>query len=732
MQALDRKAIKDALDRKDFSRARRTLRPLVLADPTQLVGDDLTWARQKLALATYKDPELQTEDALEEALRLLAMEDLETTEEAETLNLAGAVHKRLWEVTGDQHALRRSRALYARALAAGRARDALDDWTYSAINLAYVLDLMAREESVDEGEEYTKRAEELRAQADREREAVCAQRDRLLGGADASPPWWRTATLAEACFGLGQSEKTRDLLREGLARATPPDWERESTARQLVALAQLRYLGEDAREQAMDALSPLLTEGAARALLAGKVGLALSGGGFRAALFHAGVLARLAELDLLRHVEVLSCVSGGSILGALYYLELRKELEARPDGTSPEGGGSEMTRHRYIEVVRRVHERLETALRRDIRTAAMLRSLPRLLSDRTLLTGRLIDEALYGGPGRPGPLMRELRIQPAGEAADFNPKLHNWRREAKVPILILNATTLNTGHNWQFTASWMGEAPTCIEPAIDASERLRRLYYETDAPAPHRDMPLSTAVAASAAVPGLFRPITLAKLYQGRPVVRLSDGGVHDNQGVFGLMEQDCSVMLVSDGSGQLPARASPPFLAVGVLQRSTNILMDAVRRNAYRILALRRRTRRLRDLRYVHLKMGLPTEDVTWLGGAKTLGDAIPETRARAVLNERAQRALAAIRTDLDNFSANECHGLMYAGYRLTEYNLDGRLFALARPDAPRVEWSFGQAADWMRDKGSLPEDIARELECGQYRFFRRVRLRWPGGSRA
>ena len=73
-----------------------------------------------------------------------------------------------------------------------------------------------------------------------------------------------------------------------------------------------------------------------------------------------------------------------------------------------------------------------------------------------------------------------------------------------------------------------------------------------------------------------------------------------------------------------------------------------------------------------------------------------------------------------------------MYAGYRLTEHDLDRRLFALASPDVPRVERSFGHAADWMRDKGSLPEDIARELECGQYRFFRRVRLRWPGGSRA
>ncbi|MCI0733366.1 MAG: patatin-like phospholipase family protein, partial [Methylococcaceae bacterium] len=69
---------------------------------------------------------------------------------------------------------------------------------------------------------------------------------------------------------------------------------------------------------------------------ADKLGLALSGGGFRAALFHIGTLARLAELDLLRHVQVLSTVSGGSIIGAMYYLKLKQLLEeTRPDGLKP-------------------------------------------------------------------------------------------------------------------------------------------------------------------------------------------------------------------------------------------------------------------------------------------------------------------------------------------------------------------------------------------------------------
>ena len=55
-----------------------------------------------------------------------------------------------------------------------------------------------------------------------------------------------------------------------------------------------------------------------------RLGLALSGGGLRAAFFHAGVLARMGDLDLLRHVRVLSTVSGGSIVGTLYYLHLQQ------------------------------------------------------------------------------------------------------------------------------------------------------------------------------------------------------------------------------------------------------------------------------------------------------------------------------------------------------------------------------------------------------------------------
>ena len=50
-----------------------------------------------------------------------------------------------------------------------------------------------------------------------------------------------------------------------------------------------------------------------------RIGLALSGGGVRAAIFHLGVLSRLASDNLLEHVTFLSTVSGGSLVTGLVY-----------------------------------------------------------------------------------------------------------------------------------------------------------------------------------------------------------------------------------------------------------------------------------------------------------------------------------------------------------------------------------------------------------------------------
>ena len=50
-----------------------------------------------------------------------------------------------------------------------------------------------------------------------------------------------------------------------------------------------------------------------------RIGLALSGGGYRALVFHLGVLARLASDNLLEEVSFISTVSGGSLAASLIY-----------------------------------------------------------------------------------------------------------------------------------------------------------------------------------------------------------------------------------------------------------------------------------------------------------------------------------------------------------------------------------------------------------------------------
>src|SRR4029079_10375367 len=47
-----------------------------------------------------------------------------------------------------------------------------------------------------------------------------------------------------------------------------------------------------------------------------RIGLALSGGGFRATLFHLGLIRFLRDADILRQVTHITSVSGGSIMAA--------------------------------------------------------------------------------------------------------------------------------------------------------------------------------------------------------------------------------------------------------------------------------------------------------------------------------------------------------------------------------------------------------------------------------
>jgi predicted acylesterase/phospholipase RssA len=72
----------------------------------------------------------------------------------------------------------------------------------------------------------------------------------------------------------------------------------------------------------------------------GRIGLALSGGGFRASIFHLGVIRRLEELGIMGDIDVVSTVSGGSIIGAYYLCQWSSDCarSSRRGSTTPPSG----------------------------------------------------------------------------------------------------------------------------------------------------------------------------------------------------------------------------------------------------------------------------------------------------------------------------------------------------------------------------------------------------------
>jgi hypothetical protein len=365
--------------------------------------------------------------------------------------------------------------------------------------------------------------------------------------------------------------------------------------------------------------------------------------------------------------------------------------------------------------------------------------------------GELYESVLYSkvddGCGKKPRLLGDLRVAIPGEGDDFKPKYDNWRLKAKVPVLVLNATTLNTGHNWQFTSSWMGEPPSSVDLEIDGNYRLRRMYHSEAprqrdrwqapwlrpfAPFDYQRMRLGHAVAASSCVPGLFEPITMLELYDNK-VVRLVDGGVYDNQGIASLLEQDCAVMIVSDASGQMEAEDRPSGGRIGVPLRSSSVSMSRVRQAQYRELDARRRSGLLKGLLFLHLKKDLESDPVDWRECQDPFDAsdvARPATRrdvlVGAGLQKSVQQLLSGIRTDLDSFTEVEAFALMTSGYRQAEAYLAECLPEFAGPTAEREDWRF-LAIEPALQPGRGFDLLTRQLKVGKQIAGKVWRLNTP-----
>ena len=438
----------------------------------------------------------------------------------------------------------------------------------------------------------------------------------------------------------------------------------------------------------------------------GQLGIALSGGGFRAALFHIGVLARLSQLDLLRHVAFISTVSGGSIIGAFYYLKVKQLLEGkRSDALQPSAEA-------YCLLVKEVENEFLAAIQNNIRimTFSDHRENARMLASESSPTRRVADlfDTLFYAPitGCSNSLLRDIPITPAPGMIPEDSE--NRGQEVIVPRLIINATALNTGHLFQFTGTCVGEPQiSSVSSGTTAMPHLKQLCMDdpalTVAQRQRLDqITLGEAVAASCCVPGLLEPLCLSGLYhdaKGDDIkVRLVDGGVFDNQGLVSLFEEDCTHFVCSDASDLLQWQSDPVDIFHAVAMRANDIFMDRIRIEVMQKLLQRE-----------------PGHFAVFNLGATEGSDSFGDDAAEFL------QSLKSIRTDLDAFSDIEAWSLMYHGYMISaQHLLDGQ--STTADDAGKSstrQWNFTRIQE-LAENTQERQRILRYLKVGSRQFFK------------
>jgi predicted acylesterase/phospholipase RssA len=723
--------------------------------------------QQRLIKYIYKDHSLPSAYKFTAAFdKLKLVCDLNTTEHCELLGLAGAIFKRKWQYDHLLKNLEVSRHYYKRGYEVwikyfDKSHDKefahCNDNGWAAINYAFTCELLAVDRLQETGNEIGFSDVMLNYLEDTvktRRHVIELMKATPEEDAQKRVSGWVLTTLAEAHFGLAEYDealKYTRLLLEKAANGSLENvdesvltWKVRVFAEQMSSIAYLQlYLTEWSSKRAAGG-SRYLTEVAPRInrvkaeeclylianpksvlsaefrsreydLAGGKYGLALSGGGFRASLYHIGVLSALAEHGQLKKIEVISCVSGGSILGAYYYLKLKRLLEEKTDDA--------ITPQDYLSLVMEVEKEFLPGVQKNIRMRVFLnpwRNLKMAFSkyySRTHRLGELYQEMLYDQViqknGQPAKVMHDLFIKPAGDES-FLISTDNWKRANKIPQLVLNATTVNTGHNFQFTASWMGEPPGYIQPDIDVKPRMRRMYYE-DAPRRYQNFKLGHAVAASSCVPVLFEPLPMNDLYldpELKPVeLQLIDGGLHDNQGIASLLEQECKNMVISDASGQMGTTVVETGDPLSLFLRADTIIQERVREIQFRDIKERHNTAQIKELTTLHLKSGLHQRPWNWVNCHDPVrkifdSDFNIKTPKTDILPD-AQKLISGIRTDLDAFHDAEAYSIMYCGYEQTNAKMGGRgKYATGN-------WQFLQAKKYLNNENNFKR-IRKLLSVG------------------
>lgn len=281
------------------------------------------------------------------------------------------------------------------------------------------------------------------------------------------------------------------------------------------------------------ALAPvdLVSPGPAQTQLEPGTALCLSGGGYRAMVFHVGVLWRLYEAGMLKDLKRISSVSGGSITAGVLALKWSK-LSFNP---------ADAKRDFVPEVV----DPIRTMASKTIDASSVIGGvlLPGTISDKITNAYR---KYLFG----------RATLQDLPD--DY-------------PRFVINATNVQSGALWRFMKPYMRDW------------RVGEVKNPT--------LELALAVAASSAFPPVLSPVHIelnhrdftpgsgADLQQTpfTSEVVLTDGGVYDNLGLETAYKR-YETILVSDAGGKMQAEAEPKEDWARHAYRVLNIIDNQVR----------------------------------------------------------------------------------------------------------------------------------------------------------
>lgn len=340
------------------------------------------------------------------------------------------------------------------------------------------------------------------------------------------------------------------------------------------------------------------------------IGLALSGGGFRATLYHLGVIRYLRDNGTLPLVTDIAAVSGGSILGA--HLVLNWDRYTGDDRAFGEAA-TEIVRFVQHDVRNRIVRRLPLLF--PVRLAAKLTGwhapqfAPNALLERAYRQFLYGDRRLFELPEQPALHVLSTNVSDGVMAVFNRDGLHIQSRDA------------------------------------GSGDPFRHVAGQTAS--------IAKVVSASSAFPGFFPPVEISAadlgVHEGQfPPESFTDGGVYDNLGTRGFAwlvrhgGRTFDRIVVSDAGKPFQILGNAPLGFVAQSIRASDILWD-------RVWQLERENFGDRN--------GFQFVPVTHV---------VDPHEDPHALHPVVQAEVSSIRTDLDRFSDLEVNALVAHGYEV------------------------------------------------------------------